>query len=71
MVTSKLASNCRTTIPKPVRKALCLRLGDSIAYIIAEDCVVITRAQSAAIADPFASFHEWASEADTKAYAAL
>lgn len=42
-----------------------------IAYIVAEDRVVMTRAQPAAIADPFTSFREWASDADIRAYAAL
>ena len=71
MITSKLTRNYRTTIPKAVREALGLNLEDTIAYAIAEDRVVITRAQQAAIADPYATFHEWASDADTKAFAAL
>lgn len=71
MILSKLTSKAQTTIPQPVRKALRLKEGDEIAYVIAHDHVVITKAPPAPTDDPFATFDEWDSEADRKAYARL
>lgn len=71
MITSKLTSKAQTTIPQPVRAALKLKEGDEIAYVIADDHVVISKAPSVAADDPFATFGEWDSEADRKAYADL
>jgi antitoxin PrlF len=73
MITSKLTRKAQTTIPQPVRAALHLKEGDEIAYRIeADGRVVLTRAQPGAPADdPFATFSEWDSEADRKAYADL
>ncbi|PZN94585.1 MAG: transcriptional regulator [Hyphomicrobiales bacterium] len=71
MIVSKLTSKAQTTIPQPVRKALRLKDGDEIAYVIERDRVVMTRANSAPVDDPFATFDEWDSEADRKAYAKL
>jgi antitoxin PrlF len=72
MITSKLTSKAQTTIPQPVRAALGLREGDAIAYVIEPGRVVLTRARPSAVADdPFATFSEWDSAADTEAYAGL
>ncbi|HEY5798350.1 MAG TPA: type II toxin-antitoxin system PrlF family antitoxin [Bosea sp. (in: a-proteobacteria)] len=71
MILSKLTSKAQTTIPQPVRNALRLREGDEIAYAIEGDRVVITKASPASADDPFATFEEWDSEADRKAYARL
>ena len=72
MITSKLTSKAQTTIPQPVRVALGLREGDEIAYSIEPDQVVLTRAQpDKATDDPFRTFSEWDSPADTEAYAGL
>ena len=72
MITSKLTSKAQTTIPQPVRAALHLRKGDEIAYFIEPGRVVLTRAQPENPAeDPFKSFSEWDSPADTEAYAKL
>lgn len=72
MITSKLTSKAQTTIPQPVRTALRLRKGDEIAYSIEPGRVVLTRAESDKVADdPFRTFSEWDSPADTKAYAGL
>ena len=72
MITSKLTSKAQTTIPQPVRAALGLREGDSIAYVIEPGQVVLMRARANAAADdPFATFSEWDSAADTEAYAGL
>ncbi|TCK19633.1 antitoxin PrlF [Ancylobacter aquaticus] len=71
MITSKLTSKAQTTIPQPVRAALQLREGDEIAYRIESGVVVLTRVEAVPSDDPFASFDEWNSEADRKAYANL
>ena len=72
MITSKLTSKAQTTIPQPVRAALRLREGDEIAYAIEAGRVVLTRAQAdKATDDPFRTFSEWDSPADTEASAGL
>ncbi len=72
MITSKLTSKAQTTIPQPVRAALRLREGDEIAYAIESDRVVLTRVQADKVTDdPFRTFSEWDSPADTKTYAGL
>lgn len=71
MITSKLTSKAQTTIPQPVRAALHLKEGDEIAYAIEDGRVVLTRAPSEPVEDPFATFGEWSSEADQRAYASL
>jgi len=72
MITSKLTSKAQTTIPQPVRAALRLQEGDEIAYTIEPGRVVLTRAATEPTADdPFSTFSEWDSPADTQAYANL
>lgn len=72
MITSKLTSKAQTTIPQPVRVALRLREGDEIAYTIEPGRVVLTRVRpDETIDDPFRTFSEWDSPADTEAYAGL
>jgi antitoxin PrlF len=71
MITSKLTSKAQTTIPLPVRTALRLAAGDEIAYLIEGDRVVLIKASREAVDDPFATFGEWASEADRRGYAGL
>lgn len=71
MITSTLTSKAQTTIPQPVRTALRLKKGDTIAYAIEGGKVILTRAPSDTVEDPFATFSEWASEADSSAYADL
>lgn len=71
MITSKLTSKAQTTIPQPVRAALGLREGDEVAYEIEGRRVILTRAGGSNVDDPFATFDEWAGEADTRAYAKL
>ncbi|WP_234053624.1 MULTISPECIES: type II toxin-antitoxin system PrlF family antitoxin [unclassified Xanthobacter] len=71
MITSKITSKAQTTIPQAVRAALHLREGDAIAYRIEEGRVVLTKAEPVPADDPFATFGEWDSEADRKAYAQL
>jgi len=71
MIVSKLTSKAQTTVPLAVRKALKLREGDQILYLIDGDQVVLRRVGPGAEEDPFASFGEWSSEADMRAYAGL
>jgi antitoxin PrlF len=71
MITSKLTSKAQTTVPQPIRAALHLKAGDTIAYAIVGEKVILTRAPTEAVDDPFASFDEWNSEADRRAYANL
>jgi antitoxin PrlF len=71
MITRKNTSKAQTTIPQPVRAALRLREGDEIAYTIERGRVVLTRVESNSADDPFATFSEWDSGADRKAYGRL
>jgi antitoxin PrlF len=71
MITSKLTAKAQTTIPQAVRVALHVKEGDELAYVIEGDHVVLRKAKSELRDDPFATFDEWASEADAKAYATL
>jgi antitoxin PrlF len=69
MITSKLASRARTTVPQPVRVALRLREGDELAYEIDGEQVVLTRVDRIGVGDdPYRMFEEWHSESDAKAY---
>ena len=72
MISSKLNSKAQTTIPRPVRVALHLEPGDELAYEIADQRVILTKAKTSDRADdPFRTFQEWSTEADAKAYADL
>lgn len=71
MIVSRLTSKGQTTIPQPVRTALHLQAGDGIAYAIEGDRVIVRRVPGEAVDDPFATFSEWNSEADRRAYADL
>lgn len=72
MITSKLRSKARTTIPRAVRMALRLGEGDEIAYSIQGDTVVIRKTANLPVAEnPFATFAEWNGEADRRAFADL
>ena len=73
MITSKLTSKAQTTIPQPVRAALKLQPGDDLLYEIVDGRVMLAKArrETATDDDPFRTFEEWRSEADTRAYADL
>lgn len=71
MITSRLSSKAQTTIPRSVRTALRLRDGDTLQYEIVEGKVILSRVDASAVDDPFATFDEWSSEADRRAYADL
>ncbi len=72
MIKSKLTSKSQTTVPQPVRRALKLKPGDSLAYEISDGQVILTRAQVESGADdPFRTFDEWLGDNDQEAYAEL
>jgi antitoxin PrlF len=71
LITSKLTTKAQTTIPQPVRSALELEVGDEVAYEIQDGRVILTKVKAEAVETPFATFDEWDSEADRKAYAGL
>ncbi|MBI1775784.1 MAG: type II toxin-antitoxin system PrlF family antitoxin [Proteobacteria bacterium] len=71
MITSKITSKAQTTIPQPVRAALRVKPGDEIAYAIDGNRVILTKAAPSQADDPFATFNEWASENDRRAYGKL
>ncbi|HEY1730018.1 MAG TPA: type II toxin-antitoxin system PrlF family antitoxin [Candidatus Baltobacteraceae bacterium] len=72
MITSKLTSKAQTTIPQPVRAALRVASGDELAYTIDGNRVILTKAAHQNLADnPFATFGEWASDNDRRAYGDL
>lgn len=71
MITSKLTSKAQTTMPLPVRNALRLGPGDELAYAIEGERVILTKLTKIPADDPFATFTEWASDADRQGYAGL
>lgn len=73
MIISKLTAKAQTTIPQPVRAALGLRAGDEVIYQIDGYRVTLTRRAdvSGVAEDPFATFEEWNSDADRRAYGDL
>lgn len=68
---SKLTSKAQTVIPKAVREKLGLKPGDLVRYVFQGKRVVMERALNDIEDDPFATFTEWASEADEEAYKSL
>lgn len=66
---SKVSTKSQTVIPRQVRDRLGLKPGDMLRYRITDQGVFIEKAIEGD--DPFASFTEWASDADEKAYADL
>lgn len=72
MITSRLTSRARTTIPQAIRNALQLRHGDELVYAIENGRAILSRkAATEAKGDSFATFDDWAGEEDARAYAGL
>ena len=71
MITSRITSKAQTTVPQAVRVALGLREGDELAYDIRDGQVLLSKARAQVQDDPFATFDEWDSEADRRAYGSL
>jgi antitoxin PrlF len=69
MIHSRITSKAQTTIPRAVREALGVEIGDELAYEIDGERVVLRRYNpSDPFDNPFLHFTEWAGEADCKAY---
>ncbi len=68
---SRLTSKAQTVIPKAVREKLGLKPGDLLRYVVDKDRIVIEKVKNEAEDDPFATFTEWSSEADERAYKSL
>jgi AbrB family looped-hinge helix DNA binding protein len=67
---SKVSVKSQTVIPRAVCEKLKLKPGDTLRYRVTDDGILLDKATAAA-ADPFATFSEWTSEADEKAYGGL
>jgi antitoxin PrlF len=67
---SKVTSKAQTVIPREVRDRLKLKPGDRLRYRLTGKGVLIEKAEPEGD-DPFATFTEWAGEADERAYKAL
>ena len=68
---SKVSVKSQTVIPREVRERLDLRPGDTLRYRVIDDGVLLDKAPANEADDPFATFSEWANEADEKAYGGL
>ncbi len=72
---SKLTSKYQTTVPAPVRDALCLEKGDALVFEVGDDGVVRVRKAvplDAAFADALGpQLAEWDSTEDDEAYRGL
>jgi antitoxin PrlF len=68
---SKVSVKSQTVLPRLVRETLGIRPGDTLRYRLTDDGVLLDKAPAKEIDDPFATFSEWAGEADEKAYAEL
>jgi AbrB family looped-hinge helix DNA binding protein len=66
---SKVSVKSQTVIPRDVREQLKLKPGDTLRYRVTDDGILLDKAIEAG--DPFASFSEWTSEADERAYHGL
>lgn len=70
-VYSKVSVKSQTVLPREVRDRLRVGPGDRLRYVMDEHGVRIEKGTAQEEDDPFATFTEWASEADEEAYADL
>lgn len=68
---SKISLKGQTVIPREVRQRLQINPGDTLRDRLTDNGVLIDKAMSRDAGDPFATFTEWANEADEKAYRSL
>ena len=68
---SKLTSKAQTVIPREIRARLDLKPGDVVRYRLTDAGVVIDKLPPPSDEDTLASFSEWTSAADDKAYGEL
>jgi antitoxin PrlF len=67
---SKLTTKAQTVIPREVRQKLGIKPGDRLRYRMTGKAVMLEKAESESD-DPFATFTEWGSEADERAFKSL
>jgi antitoxin PrlF len=67
---SKLSVKSQTVLPRAIRARLGVKAGDTLRYRMTDAGVVIDKAPADSD-EPFATFTEWSSAADEKAYAKL
>jgi antitoxin PrlF len=67
---SKVTSKSQTVIPRAIREKLGLEPGDTLNYLETDQGILIEKARVLE-EDPFATFSEWNTEADERAYADL
>ncbi len=70
-VYSRVSVKSQTVLPREVRDRLRVGPGDRLRYVIDDKGVRIEKGATHDEDDPFATFTEWASEADEEAYADL
>jgi len=70
-VYSRMSVKSQTVVPREVRDRLRVGPGDRLRYVIDENGVRIEKGAVHEEDDPFATFAEWASEAEEEAYADL
>lgn len=70
-VYSKVSVKSQTVLPREVRERLGVKPGDRLRYVLDDSGVRIERGAPSEEDDPFATFSEWAGEADEEAYANL
>jgi antitoxin PrlF len=66
---SRVLAKGHTVIPQKICEQLKLSSGDTMRYRITDDGIFLVKA--AVAGSPFATFSEWTSEADEKAYGGL
>ena len=71
VILSKLTSKAQTVIPREIRARLDLKPGDVVRYRHTDAGVIIDKLPPQSDEDTLASFSEWASNADERAYADL
>ena len=74
IVTSRVTSKYQATLPRPVRQALGIKAGDTVAYEIERGTVKLRRATPLDLAYTKAlekTLSEWDSPADDEAYREL
>jgi len=70
-VYSKVSVKSQTVLPREVRDRLHVGPGDRLRYVIDDQGVRIEKGATHEEDDPFATFSEWASQADQEDYADL
>lgn len=68
---SKVSTKSQTVIPNEIRSRLGLKPGDTLRYRVTDAGILLDKASELEGDDPFATFSEWTSEADEKAYSGL